>query len=75
MLARLSDRARQEGIRRFTALVAAENVPVARLLGSMCARLTGRESNTLEYEIALVHARRGRTADAVISALPPRELS
>ena len=54
LLARLSDRARQEGIHRFTALVAAENVPVARLLGNMCARLTGRESNTLEYEIALV---------------------
>jgi RimJ/RimL family protein N-acetyltransferase len=54
LLARLSDRARQEGIHRFTALVAAENVAVARLLRNMCARLTGRESNTLEYEIALV---------------------
>ena len=54
LLARLSDRARQEGIHRFTALVAAENVAVARLLRTMCARLTGRESNTLEYEIALV---------------------
>ena len=32
LLARLSDRARQEGIRRFTALVAAENVAVAGLL-------------------------------------------
>ena len=74
LLARLSDRARQEGIHRFTALVAAENVPVARLLGSMCARLTGRESNTLEYEIALVHAPEA-AADAVISALQPRELS
>jgi RimJ/RimL family protein N-acetyltransferase len=54
LLARLSDRARQEGIHRFTALVAAENVAVARLLRNMCARVTGRESNTLEYEIALV---------------------
>jgi len=54
LLARLSDRARQEGIHRFTALVAAENVAVARLLRTMCARVTGRESNTLEYEIALV---------------------
>jgi RimJ/RimL family protein N-acetyltransferase len=54
LLARLSDRARQEGIHRFTALVAAENVAVARLLRTMCARITGRESNTLEYEIALV---------------------
>jgi RimJ/RimL family protein N-acetyltransferase len=54
LLARLSDRARHEGIHRFTALVAAENVAVARLLRNMCARVTGRESNTLEYEIALV---------------------
>ena len=54
LLARLSDRARQEGIHRFTALVAAENVAIDRLLRNMSARLTGRESNTLEYEIALV---------------------
>ena len=54
LLARLSDRARQEGIHRFTALVAAENVAVARLLRNMCGRVTGRESNTLEDEIALV---------------------
>ena len=30
LLAQLSDRARQEGIRRFTALVAADNAAVAR---------------------------------------------
>ena len=74
LLARLADRARHEGIHRFTALVAAENVAVARLLGNTCARLTGRESNTLEYEIALVPARRaGRRTR--FSALQPRELS
>ena len=54
LLARLSDRAREEDIRRFTALVAAENVAVAGLLRNACARLVGRESNTLEYEISLV---------------------
>jgi RimJ/RimL family protein N-acetyltransferase len=54
LLARLSDRARQEGIRRFTALVAAENVAVAGLLRTACASLVGRDSSTLDYEIALV---------------------
>jgi RimJ/RimL family protein N-acetyltransferase len=56
LLARLSDRAREENIRRFTALVAAENVAVGGLLRNACARLVGRESNTLEYEISLVPA-------------------
>ena len=54
LLAQLSDRARQEGIHRFTALVAAENVAVAGLLRNMCASLVRRESNTLQYEITLV---------------------
>lgn len=56
LLARLSDRAREENIRRFTALIAAENVAVAGLLRNACARVVGRESNTLEYEIRLVPA-------------------
>ena len=56
LLARLSDRAREENIQRFTALVAAENVAVAGLLRNACARLVDRESGTLEYEIRLVPA-------------------
>ena len=56
LLARLSDRAREENIQRFTALVAAENVAVAGLLRNACARLVCRESGTLEYEIRLVPA-------------------
>jgi RimJ/RimL family protein N-acetyltransferase len=56
LLARLSDRAREENIQRFTALVAAENVAVGGLLRNACARLVGRESDTLEYEISLVPA-------------------
>jgi RimJ/RimL family protein N-acetyltransferase len=56
LLARLSDRAREENIRRFTALVAAENVAVGGLLRNARARLVGRESDTLEYEISLVPA-------------------
>jgi RimJ/RimL family protein N-acetyltransferase len=54
LLARLSDRARQEGIHRFTALVAVDNVAMAGLLRNMFASLVRRESNTLEYEISLV---------------------
>src|SRR5690242_19349595 len=54
LLARLSDRARQEGIHRFTALVAADNVAMTGLLRNVCASLVGRESSTLEYEISLV---------------------
>jgi RimJ/RimL family protein N-acetyltransferase len=54
LLAQLSDRARQEGIHRFTALVTAENLAVAGLLRNVCASLVRRESNTLHYEITLV---------------------
>ncbi len=54
LLARLSDRALDEGIHRFTALVAAENEVVGRLLRKIRASLVSRESNTLQYEIALV---------------------
>jgi len=61
LLARLSDRARQEGIHRFTALVAEDNAAMTELLRNTCASLVGRESYTLEYEISLVpggeHAR------------------
>jgi GNAT superfamily N-acetyltransferase len=50
---RLSERARQEGICRFTAMVAADNAPMAKLLRRYQADLTGRGYGTLEYEIAL----------------------
>ena len=53
LLARLSDRARSEGIRRFTALADAGNVAVAALLGNAGARLVRRGSGTVEYEITL----------------------
>jgi RimJ/RimL family protein N-acetyltransferase len=53
LLARLSDRARQEGICRFTALTAVDNVAVAGLLRNVGARLVRRERGTVEYEITL----------------------
>jgi len=53
LLARLSDRARHEGIRRFTALVSSDNVPMTRLLRKMRARRVGYGPGTEEYLIAL----------------------
>ena len=51
-MARLSDRARCEGIRRFTALVAACNPAMAGLLRNAGACVC-REPGTLRYEIML----------------------
>jgi RimJ/RimL family protein N-acetyltransferase len=53
LLAQLSHRAREEYIRRFTAVTASENVPMGMLLRSAGAVQTGRNFGTLEYEIAL----------------------
>ena len=50
------DRARSEGIRRFTALVAADNAAMAGLARNMGADLARRESATVVYEIVLVPA-------------------
>ena len=54
LLARLSARARSEGIHRFTALVADDNVAMAGLLRNMSASLAGRSPGTVEYEIPLM---------------------
>ena len=53
LVAQLSDRARCEGIRRFTALVAADNPAMARLLRNARAHLVRREPGALQYEIIL----------------------
>jgi RimJ/RimL family protein N-acetyltransferase len=53
LLTALSDRARQEGIRRLTALTDASNVAVAALLRNAGARLVRRGPGTVEYEITL----------------------
>jgi len=52
--ARLSDRARQAGIDRFTALVGAKNATMAGLLRKMGACLVDRGPGALEYEVAPV---------------------
>jgi RimJ/RimL family protein N-acetyltransferase len=54
LLAQLADRARSEGIRRFTALIAADNAAIAALLRNMSAELVRYGPGTVEYEITLV---------------------
>jgi RimJ/RimL family protein N-acetyltransferase len=53
LMTRLSDRARREGIHRFTALVAEDNVAVHGLLRKAEANLVHREYATAEYQITL----------------------
>jgi RimJ/RimL family protein N-acetyltransferase len=53
LLARLADRARCEGIRRFTALVSADNAAAAGVLRNLSAKPAGRGPGTVEYEITL----------------------
>ena len=54
LVAQLAERAREEGIRRFTALVAADNVAMAGLARTVGADLVSRESATVVYEVPLV---------------------
>ncbi|MDQ3851133.1 MAG: GNAT family N-acetyltransferase, partial [Actinomycetota bacterium] len=55
LLAELADRARQEGVRRFTALVGADNRGMHKLLDRLGApvRVVSVGDGTLEYEIEL----------------------
>ena len=53
LLTRLSDRARSEGIHRFTALVADDNLAMAALLRKASANVAGRDPGTVDYQITL----------------------
>ena len=53
LLAQLSDRARSEGIHRFTALVSADNAAMAGLARATSADLVRYGPGTVEYEITL----------------------
>ena len=53
LVAQLSERARSEGIRRFTALVAADNPAMAGLLRKVRADFVCHEPGALRYEIML----------------------
>jgi len=56
LLARLSDRARQAGIRRFTATTAYGNAAMGGLLRNMGAELAGYGPGTVDYVVALDRA-------------------
>jgi GNAT superfamily N-acetyltransferase len=71
LLAQLSDRARAAGIRRFTALVAAENSAGLGLLRRAHAQFIGGEADTAHYEIPL-RPSAARTRPAQRPAPPPR---
>ena len=82
LLARLSGRARQEGIRRFTALADPGNVAVGALLRKAGARLVRRGRGIVEYEITLTREPEGSEAcisrptrqvapQAIVAADPP----
>ena len=68
LLRLLCDRARQEGICRFTAEVAADNAAVLALLRNLSAGLVHSEFGILEYEIMLApgeaHDQSGRSRSA-----------
>jgi len=75
LLSRLADRARQEGIRHFTALVAADNAPVVGLLqdSRIGFRVTHRESGAVEYEITLPPRGLGDELHALLGAFGRRQ--
>lgn len=76
LLSQLTDRARQEGIRRFTALVAADNAAVVRLLRNIGTdvRAPLREPGTVEYDIKLAPGGLGGELQAVLRAFGRRQL-
>jgi GNAT superfamily N-acetyltransferase len=76
LLNRLADRARKEGIRHFTALVAADNAAVVGMLRDSHAgvRVTDREFGTVEYEITLPSRGLGDGLHALLRAFGRRQL-
>jgi len=80
LLTQLTGRARSEGIRRFTALVSADNAAMAALLRNMNAELAGRGPGTAEYQIALApreqhnHANRSGSAPSIRPAADQGQL-
>lgn len=76
LLSQLTDRARQEGIRRFTALVAADNAAVVGLLHELGAQVRAlhAEYGAVEYEIDLPGNGVGSTMQALLAAFGRRQL-
>jgi RimJ/RimL family protein N-acetyltransferase len=76
LLIKLTNRARQEGIRRFTAMVAADNEAVRGLLqaSSTDLKVTHREAGTVEYELTLAPVGLGGELHALLRAFGRRRL-
>lgn len=76
LLKRLVDRARQEGIHHFTALVAADNAGVVALLheNRIDVRVIHRESGAVEYRITLPPRGLGDELHALLRAFGRRQL-
>ncbi|HSJ22615.1 MAG TPA: GNAT family N-acetyltransferase [Nocardioidaceae bacterium] len=76
LLSRLIDRARQEGVLRFTALVSADNDATIRLLQRVGAdvRAVSREPGVVEYEISPPSEGLGSTYD-LLKAFGQRQLT
>jgi RimJ/RimL family protein N-acetyltransferase len=68
LLAQLSGRARAEGIRRFTALVSADNAAMIALLRRLCADPVHREHGTVVWEITLAPGE--SPCDGLLASLP-----
>ena len=77
LLRRVADRARQEGICRFTALVAAHNPGVVGMLSGIGAgvRVIHREFDTVEYEIELAPSGGDDELQAVLRACGSQQLT
>ncbi|HZW43366.1 MAG TPA: GNAT family N-acetyltransferase [Dermatophilaceae bacterium] len=76
LLNRLTDRAREEGIRHFTALVSSDNAGVQGLLREslVAARVIDRESGAVEYEIPLPLKGIGDELGALLRAFGRRQV-
>ena len=81
LLSRLAEKARDQGIRRFTALVSTDNRGMKALLGRLSSptRLTKVTGSTAEYEIELAPRGLGAQLEAALRAtaaghlrVPPR---
>jgi len=76
LLDRLADRARQEGIRHFTALVGADNDAVVGLLedGALGVQVIKRESSAVEYTIELPARGLGDALHEILRAFGRRQV-
>jgi GNAT superfamily N-acetyltransferase len=81
LLTRLTDRAREEGVKRFTALVSQENANMKRLLQQVDPppHVTNGSNGVIEYEVELAPKGLGAQLEGALRAaaaghlqMPPR---